>query len=162
MNFFYLVFGHDGKSLNSLQMGLRAIVIFFITLVLIRIAGRRSFGLHTPFDNIIAILLGAILSRAVVGASAFIPTTFACLIIALLHRIIGSLMVFFPKIENFAEGNKILLFQNGRFLKKNLVRALVSEEDVREEARIHLNTTSLNHIDKIYIEKNGKVSLLKK
>jgi len=42
----------QGKDLNTLQMSCRGIVVFFIALLLIRISGRRSFGMHTPLDNI--------------------------------------------------------------------------------------------------------------
>jgi len=52
-------------------MAARSVVVFVITLLLLRISGRRSFGLRTPLDNIISIILAAVLSRAIVGASPF-------------------------------------------------------------------------------------------
>lgn len=60
MHFIHELFG-QGKNLNSLQMTCRGIVVFFFALILIRISGRRSFGIRTPLDNIIIILLGTIL-----------------------------------------------------------------------------------------------------
>jgi quercetin dioxygenase-like cupin family protein len=60
-----------GKDLNSLQMTCRAIVSFFLTLVLIRIAGIRTFGKKTPFDNVVAIMLGSIFSRVVEWETAW-------------------------------------------------------------------------------------------
>ena len=43
------LFGH-GTDLNSLQMTVRAIVIFFVTLLLIRFTGMRVFGIKTAFE----------------------------------------------------------------------------------------------------------------
>jgi hypothetical protein len=38
----------EGTNLNAGQMAVRAPVVFFITLALIRVSGRRSFGQRTP------------------------------------------------------------------------------------------------------------------
>src|SRR5215831_11046179 len=78
MEWIRILFG-EGKDLDCLQMSCRAVVAFFITLVLIRMAGIRTFGKKSAFDNVIIIMLGSILSRVVVGASPFIPTTLGCL-----------------------------------------------------------------------------------
>src|ERR1700712_4547819 len=99
------IFG-EGKDLNVLQMSSRAIVIFLIALVLIRISGRRSFGIRTPLDNIIVISLGAILSRAIVGASPFLPVVIACFTIVILHRFLGWLISNNERLSEILEGNK--------------------------------------------------------
>ena len=73
----YELFGR-GEHLDVLQMTMRAIIIFFIALVLIRFTGMRVFGIETAFDSCIIIMLGAVLTRAIVGASPMIPTV-SCL-----------------------------------------------------------------------------------
>src|SRR6202012_677618 len=128
MSWFYLLFG-DGKDLNTLQMCCRSVVIFFVCLILIRISGRRSFGVKTPLDNIIVILLGALLSRAVVGASPFIPVVAGSFVFVLFHRLLAWGIVRSPKFANLIEGKKICLYSDGKFIAKNLKDALVCEED---------------------------------
>ena len=152
----------EGKDLNAVQMSCRAIVIFIVALVLIRISGRRSLGLHTPLDNIIAILLGGVLSRAVAGVSPFIPVIVACTVIVLLHRGLSHLTVHNPRFSKMVQGEKILLYENNRFLKENMNKALVCREDILEGIRETALTDSLLQVDKVYLERNGKISVVKK
>lgn len=68
------VFFGEGKDLDALQMSCRSVVTFIIALVLLRLAGIRTFGKRSAFDNVIIIMLGSILSRVPVGASPFVRT----------------------------------------------------------------------------------------
>lgn len=155
------IFG-EGKDLNALQMTARGIMIFLVALVLIRISGRRSFGIRTPLDNIIVVLLGAVLSRAVVGASPVIPTLVACTSIVLLHRFLGYLIAKNKFIARLVEGRKILLYKDGNFIKRNMTRALVCEEDATQGVRKSALTEDLNEIETIYMERNGEISAIRK
>jgi len=161
MELFHLLFG-EGKDLTLLQMSMRGIVVFLIALILIRISGRRSFGLNTPFDNIVTILLGAIMSRAVVGASPFWPVIACCLVIVLLHRLLGLLVSKSERFSRVIEGNKMLLFEKGRFIENNLKKAQVCKEDVMQGLRESAMTDDLEKIDRVYIERSGAISVLKK
>lgn len=154
-----LFFFGDGEDLNSLQMISRAIVIFFIALIFLRIAGRRCFVMNAPFDNVILITLGAILSRAVVGASHFIPTLLASLAICVLHRSLGLLCIAYPVFGRFIKGEKLLLYKDGNFKKENLNHCLVQEEDIRATIRLKLNVDHLDPSQEIYMEGNGQISI---
>ena len=161
MNVIQQLFG-EGKDLTIAQMCCRGFVIFIIAFILIRISGRRSFGLKTPLDNIISILLGAILSRAVVGASPFIPIICTCLLLVLIHRLLGWLTSRYKSLGRFIEGNKILLFENSAFIESNMKKALVCQEDILQAIRKSALTDDLNLIDKVYMERNGEISAIKK
>ena len=152
----------EGKDLNALQMSDRGIVIFVVALILIRISGRRSFGLHTPLDNIISISLGAIMSRAVVGASDFVPVVVCCFVIVLLHRLVGWLIARHPAFGRFIEGNKMVLFEWGKFQHDTMRKALVCREDLMQGVRKSALTEDMAQIDKVYMERNGEISAIKK
>jgi uncharacterized membrane protein YcaP (DUF421 family) len=161
MELFLKIFG-EGKDLNALQMSSRGIVMFFIALALIRLAGRRSFGVRTPLDNIITISLGAVMSRAIVGASAFVPVVVCCFVIVLLHRAFGWLIANSRSFGHLIEGEKILLFEDGVFLKANMKKALVCQEHLMQGVRKSALTEDMNKIEKVYIERNGEISAIKK
>ncbi|MDR3678663.1 MAG: DUF421 domain-containing protein [Flavipsychrobacter sp.] len=160
MNIVYL-FG-EGKDLNILQMCDRSFVVFIIALILIRISGRRSFGIRTPLDNIIVILLGATLSRGIVGASPFIPVIIASFLFVILHRALGWLIVYNKMAARIIEGEQILLFEDGTFLQESVRKALVCKEDIMQGVRKSALTDDLDKIDRIYMERNGEISALKK
>jgi uncharacterized membrane protein YcaP (DUF421 family) len=155
------IFG-EGKDLNALQMSSRGIVIFIIAFLLIRISGRRSFGVRTPLDNIITISLGAIMSRAVVGASAFVPVVICCFVIVSLHRVFGWLIVHHKAFGRFVEGDKIPLFEQGKFIKSHLEKGLVCEEDIMQGVRKSALTEDMEGIEKVYMERNGEISAIRK
>jgi len=152
----------EGKSLNALQMSDRGILMFFIALILIRISGRRSFGVRSPLDNIITISLGAVMSRAIVGASDFVSVIVCCFVIVLLHRFIGWLISNSKPFGRFIEGEKILLFEDGVFLKENMKKALVCQEDLMQGVRKSALTEDMGKIKKVFMERNGEISAIKK
>lgn len=152
----------SGKDLNVLQMSMRGLTVFVLTLILLRISGRRSFGMRTPVDNIIVILLGAVLSRAVVGASPWWPTMACSLVIVLLHRLLSWAMAKSPALSALVQGKHILLFEAGRPLPDNMDRALVCNRDLEHAIRNKAQTEQMDQIDKLYLEHNGEISVIKK
>lgn len=162
MEIFTTIYG-EGKNLDLIQMVCRGVTIFFIALILIRISGRRSFGLRTPLDNVISILLGAVLSRAVVGASPLIPVTATCLTIVILHRLFGWLVTKYHKnFGRWLEGRIIMLYEHNGFKKDNMRRAMVSEEDIMQGVRKSALTDDMSEIEKVYMERNGEISAIKR
>lgn len=156
-----VLFG-EGQQLNALQMSCRGVAFFLIALVLIRISGRRSFGLRMPLDNIITILLGAVMSRAVVGVSPFLPVVACCLIIVLLHRFFAWLVSRNHRFSYWTEGHKFLLYQNGKFDRAALHRALICKEDLMQGVRRSALTDEMDDIDAVYMERNGEISVIRK
>ncbi|MHA4738678.1 DUF421 domain-containing protein [Dyadobacter sp. MSC1_007] len=156
-----ILFG-EGENQTTLQMSMRAVVIFIITLLLLRIAGRRSFGMKSPFDNIIVILLGAILSRAVVGASEFVPTVTAATVIAVLHRAGAWLGALNTKFGALIKGQKIPLVENGQLIRENMKRALISESDLYTSLRNNMHVEDFDSINGAYMENNGQISFVEK
>jgi uncharacterized membrane protein YcaP (DUF421 family) len=161
MKLLYQLFG-EGKDLSVIQMCDRAIVIYFIALLMLRISGRRTFGKKTAFDNTIVFILGAVLSRAVVGASDFVPTVASCLVLVLLHRGLAWLSIRSQSIRYILEGKSIRLYHNNHLEKENLNRSLIGEDELKGDLRMKANIGSLDDADEVYMETSGEVSVIKK
>lgn len=161
MNKFYQLIG-EGNELTALQMAIRALIIFLIALVLIRFSGRRTFGMSSPFDNVISVLLGAILSRAVIGASPFIATITASSVIVMLHRLFAWIALYNDVFGSLIKGNAKVIYKDGQIIRNNMKRFFITDKDLIEGIRLQGNVESLDEIKSAYIERNGKITVIRK
>jgi len=150
----------SGNDLDALQMAVRAVVLFAIALVLIRLSGRRSFGRHTAFDNIIVIMLGAILSRPVYGASPFWPIVAASGAIVALHRVIGVAKSRWSLVERLVAGRVDVLWRAGRLDTAKMTRHEISVSDLDAAARAAVHVESHEGVPEIRIETSGELTVV--
>jgi uncharacterized membrane protein YcaP (DUF421 family) len=150
----------SGSDLEIWQMAARALVIFFFTLALIRASGRRSFGQHSPFDACATVLLGAVLSRAVVGASPFWATVAAAATLAVLHRLVAIAGISSPTIERIVSGREIELLRDGRIDPAGMRRALLTESNLAEAVRRKLGDRPLSEVKRAVLERDGRITVV--
>jgi uncharacterized membrane protein YcaP (DUF421 family) len=141
-------------------MAARAAVMFLILLVMIRVAGVRSFGRKSSFDNVLVIMLGAVAARGVVGASPFGSTVAACAALVVLHRVLGRFCVSVPWLSKLIEGEPVPLLQDGRVLDENLKRTNISRSDLLESRRLERQSNELTPDEEAVLERNGRISFV--
>ncbi len=151
-----------GEDLTALQMAVRSFIMFFIALALIRLGGMRIFGKRTAFDNILVIMLGAILARGVVGASPFFSAVAAAAIMVVVHKILAFLAMRHVWVGMIVKGYRRSLYKNGQFNLKNMRITSISKDDLMEGVRLEINRSDLDGVKEVYIEKNGQISVVKK
>src|SRR5262245_23155902 len=66
-----LGFGVEPRNLTFVQISLRGIIVFLVTLATIRLGHKRSLSRKTPFHAVLLVILAAVLSRAINGSAAF-------------------------------------------------------------------------------------------
>jgi uncharacterized membrane protein YcaP (DUF421 family) len=127
----------------------------------LRLAGRRAFAQKGSFDLCIALLLGAVLSRAVIGATSMAAAISASLVLVLLHRVIGRLSVFHPRFDHLIGGRPIDLLHDGALDPKAAKHGMISREDLAANVRASLQTESLDGIERVVLERDGKLSFVR-
>jgi len=150
----------EGQDLTPGQMAARAVVAFFVALLLIRFSGRRSFGQMSPFDACVTVLLGAVLSRGVVGASPFLGTVAACAAMVAIHRLLGMASVLWPVVDRILNGEPRQLVRNGTVNPESMRKALVSARDLEEAVRKKTGNESLEDVQRAILERNGEITVI--
>jgi uncharacterized membrane protein YcaP (DUF421 family) len=149
------------ENISPLEIAARSAVMFLIALLLMRMAGMRPFGKGEPFDNIITFLIGGILSRGVVGATPFFSTVISMVVIIIIHKALAKLSIYNKWFGARVKGEKILLYRDGSFMKKNMAKTNITENDILEDLRLVAQADSLNAIREVYMERTGEISFVK-
>jgi uncharacterized membrane protein YcaP (DUF421 family) len=162
MDFLNDILGLHTEQLKEYQMALRALIVFFSALALIRIAGIRTLGKTNAFDNLTALMLGAILGRSVVSNQSFWGHLLASLVIVLLHRLVAWITFKSHKAGRVFKGDPLRLMDKGEFIQSNLKKAHITKQDMEEGLRLSLNADELEKVKDIYLERSGDMSFVKK
>ncbi|MDB5774381.1 MAG: rane protein [Herbaspirillum sp.] len=159
MDTFNLLF-EASDDVGIMAMSLRALIIFVATLIFLRIAGRRSFGQKTAFDLCVTVLLGAVLSRAIVGASPMMPALAAGAVLVLAHRLLAILAIRWEVLDRLINGSERKLIENGRKDQNQMRAALVSERDIDEALRKKSSDASVESVLYAILERNGEITII--
>ncbi len=143
------------------QMMIRAVLILFYGLLLVRFAGRRMFGKLTALDIILAVLIGSNLSRTLTANAPFLPTLAATAGIMLVYWLLMYASMRVPVISWIVKGRPILLVRDGEVNHGKMNRLGIGERDLAEAMR-GSGVTHLRAIKEAYLERDGSISILKK
>src|SRR4029434_10811392 len=129
--------GVEASRLTIGQVALRAIVIFFATLFIVRIADKRFFAKKTAFDVILGFILASMMARAINGSEQLVPTIVAGLLLALLHRFLGYMACRWSNLGDWIKGSSQTVITDGSVDREALRRHHLGEDDLLEELRLN-------------------------
>jgi|ERR1043166_2493275 uncharacterized membrane protein YcaP (DUF421 family) len=153
--------GLEQKDLLLHQMLLRTVIVFVTAIIFIRIAGVRSFGTKTPFDIVVSITLGALLSRCITGHYPFFTTLLAAMFLASFHRLCAWITYKSEFMSSIMEGDSVCLYRDGKKNERKLRMHSISEKDIMQ-ALHEEGLKDLEKVENIWLEPDGKISIVKK
>jgi len=152
----------EPKDLGFMQISLRAIIVFTIALVIMRVANKRFLSKMTAFDALLGFIMASMLARAVNGSAAFFPTLGAGFVLVGVHALIAQLSFHSDRIGILVKGNTAALVENGKMDRKMMAKTKISEKDLLEEARLNGQVAHMDDIQLATLERNGQVSIIPK
>jgi uncharacterized membrane protein YcaP (DUF421 family) len=141
-------------------MALRTILIYALTLAIVRLGSKRFLSDATAFDVIVGIMLGSIMSRAINGSAPFLPTLFAGAVLVGMHWLFAALAFRTDWFGSIVKGDPVLLVRDGEIQWPGMRRAGLSRRDLDEALRLQGNAPDVSKIRLAYLERNGRVSIV--
>jgi uncharacterized membrane protein YcaP (DUF421 family) len=139
---------------------LRAVVIYLMVMVLVRVSGKRAVGQFTPFDLVLLILIGNAVQNGLNGGDNSMTGAFilaACLIA--LNYGVAWLTARWRRAEHVIEGIPRVLVRDGEVFHDVLREELVSEDDFHEALRMN-NIGDVGEVALALLETNGSISVV--
>src|ERR1043166_3601159 len=106
--------GVEPKDLTFVQISLRGVIVFLITLVTMRLGHKRSLARKTAFDAVLLVILAAVLSRAINGSAAFFPTLGGGMVLVVLHRLFAFLAFYSHGFGILVKGRPDIIVRDGQ------------------------------------------------
>jgi len=142
------------------KMLLAGFCIYIYTILITRIAGKRTFAKMSSFDFAVTIAMGSILADAVNNPqSSLMPAFISIAILAALQVVFAKLRSTSNLFENAVSNTPLLLMENGEILHHNLKKALVSEADLMGKLR-EANVLQCSEVRAVVFETTGDISVL--
>lgn len=140
---------------------LRAVSMYLLLMVVLKIAGRRTLLEMTSFDLILLLIISEATQQALLG-NDFSVTGASLTIITLIvvDILFGMLKSRFPRLDMLIDGTSLILVENGRMLPERARRAGISRDDIMNSARSTAGLERLDQIKFAILEKNGKISII--
>jgi len=152
----------EPKDLTFTQISLRGIIIFLITLVMVRLSSKRSLAEKTAFDAILLVILASILSRAINGTAGFFTSIGGGFVLVFLHRFFAWLACRSHAFGKLIKGCPEIIVENGKPVLAMMRRNLISQHDLEEDLRLEAKTEEFADIQVALLERSGDISFIKK
>lgn len=138
---------------------LRAVVIYLLVMVLMRISGKRAIGQFTPFDMILLILLGNAVQNGINGGDNSITgAVIMAVTLIFLNYAVAYASSRSRRFRHMIEGAPRLLAQDGRVDHNALRLELVSKDDFLNA--MHLaGCSDVSLIHRATLEVNGHITI---
>ena len=89
IDFLFGLSANKAEELTTMQVCLRAVVVYIVLIAYVRFAKKRFIGQATAFDFIVVIIIGSIASRAISGTAPFFASLAGTFMLILMHWLIS-------------------------------------------------------------------------
>jgi uncharacterized membrane protein YcaP (DUF421 family) len=139
---------------------LRALLVYVVMLVVIRLLGKRTVGNFTAFDLLVALMLGEVVDEIIYGDVDLAQGFVAILVVALAKYLTAWLTYWDHGFNNLLEGTPVEVVKNGELVREGMKKELMNEQEVMASLRLQ-GVSDVREVKKAVLEVDGVVSVIR-
>lgn len=147
-------------TLSPLEIFVRGTAVYWFLFALFRFAMRRDVGSIAIADVLLLVLIADAAQNAMAGGYESIAD--GCLLVATLagwNYLLDWSSYRFPAVRRLVEARPLLLVKDGRPLRANMRRELITFEELEAKLR-QAGVDQLAEVHEAYMESDGEITLL--
>jgi uncharacterized membrane protein YcaP (DUF421 family) len=139
---------------------LRALLVYGVMLVVIRLLGKRTIGNFSAFDLLVALMLGEVVDEIIYGDVSIAQGMVAILVLAALEYANSWLSYGNDTANRWLEGLPTPLVADGALVREGMRKERMHENDVLAELRLQ-GIDDLGKVKRAMLETDGEVSVIR-
>ena len=137
---------------------LRSAVMFVVTVLALRIIGKRGI-MQGVFEIVTIITLGSAAGDPMFYKKVgLLPAIMVFVAIVLMYRLTNYFVARYEVLEHFVEGRHVRLIEDNRFVIEHLKPEELSKDEIFSDLRMS-GVSHLGQVDAAYIEASGQMSV---
>jgi uncharacterized membrane protein YcaP (DUF421 family) len=142
---------------------LRATFVYFMLLLIFRIAGKRTLSHITTFDLVLTLIISEAIQNALTDDDHSMTGGFLLVITLVGLNILFSLLKMRSRrFERWIEGVPTVIFEKGQRHEDRMAAERVDDADILEAARETQGISRIDQIQYVVVEKDGNVTVIPK
>jgi len=142
------------------QIVCSSLVIYLFIIIAFRVLGKKELAQLSVVDLVFILLISNAVQNAMVGSN----TTLAGGLVAaaalfIVNFLFKQLMYRFPRLDNWVEGEALMLIYDGKLITKNTTKARITYQEIMEILREH-GVSAIEEVDLAVLEVDGNISVL--
>ena len=144
---------------SIVTLAVNAIGIYLAIIIFTRLIGKRSFSKMSSFDFAMTVAIGSMIASTVLSESVGLATGIIGLAFIYGLQIAVATLRKYKKVSTVVDNSPLMLMDGKKILKENLIKAKVTEGDLRSKLR-EANVLNLSQVKAVVFEATGDISVL--
>ena len=139
---------------------LRPVLVYAFLIVLLRFAGVRTLSQMNAFDLVVLLTLSNTVQNAIIGNdNSVLGGMIGAATLVALNVAVVRYLYRHRALDRRIEGEPMLLVDDGRFVRPNLERCLITEDELMAAIR-RQGAGELEEVRRVVLETSGAISVL--
>jgi len=141
------------------ELLLRAVIVYFFLILLLRVSGKRQIGQLAPFDLVLLLVLSNAVQNAMNGGDNSVTAgLISAGALVLINYLTGLATYKSKRLERLIEGKPEVLVHNGKLFTEVMEREQLTHHELNAALRA-AGCASLEEVHFAILENNGAISV---